>query len=46
MITIIKWKYHSNEEIMRMAKKYGKVEKLKMDEENTINPRQIFSIRY
>ena len=48
MIIIITWKYHGNEEIMRMAgkKKYGKVEKLKMDEENTINPRQIFYIKY
>ena len=31
---------------MKIAKKYGKVEKLKMDKENTPNNGQIFYIKY
>ena len=39
-------KWHGSEEIMKIAKKYGKVKKLKMDEENTPNNGQIFYIKY
>ena len=31
---------------MKIARKYGKVEKLKMDKENTPNKRQMFYINY
>ena len=39
-------KWCGNEEIMKIARKYGKVEKLKMDKENTPNKRQMFYINY
>ena len=31
---------------MKIARKYGKVKKLKMDKENTPNKRQMFYIKY
>ena len=35
-----------NEKMLKIAKKHGKVEKLKMDRENTPNRKQIFYIKY
>ena len=39
-------KWCGNKEVMNIAKKYGKVEKLKMDKENTPNKRKMFYIKY